>query len=357
MAAMRAPRTVLATAGALALLAGAVGTASAANSTVDLGARPVFLVASGAGPDAMTAGPVAAKASAPLLYTDPTAVPQATADYLSTYKPTAVVLVGGTAVISEAVKTSLAGAYTVSRYGGANRQETAVLLAGLAASLPTPTGPAGATGAAGPVGANGTSGAPGATGPGVAAGGTTGQVLSKVNGTDYNTTWTTPVTTSALSLATFQATAVQSFAANTYALVSFASPASHTSGATVQVPANYSGGSGGTFDTVTAPADGFYQVSGAIRMDQTNSSATGERYLALTVTGHGLSDQQVAEQSNTTAQASYNTTLSVSQTVWLYQGDYVRMRFYNNTSSTLSTTNQNYPRLSIAQLPLKQPIG
>jgi hypothetical protein len=38
-------------------------------------------------------------------------------------------------------------------------------------------GPAGATGATG------------ATGPGVAAGGTAGQILSKIDGTDYNTTW------------------------------------------------------------------------------------------------------------------------------------------------------------------------
>lgn len=45
-------------------------------------------------------------------------------------------------------------------------------------------GPQGLTGPAG------TTGATGATGPGVAAGGTTGQVLAKVDGTDYNTYWT-----------------------------------------------------------------------------------------------------------------------------------------------------------------------
>jgi hypothetical protein len=38
----------------------------------------------------------------------------------------------------------------------------------------------------------GDTGATGATGAGVATGGTTGQVLAKVNATDYNTTWVTP---------------------------------------------------------------------------------------------------------------------------------------------------------------------
>jgi len=49
-------------------------------------------------------------------------------------------------------------------------------------------------GPAGPTGATGPSGPTGATGPGVAAGGAAGQVLTKINATDYNTQWTTPST-------------------------------------------------------------------------------------------------------------------------------------------------------------------
>jgi len=55
-----------------------------------------------------------------------------------------------------------------------------------------PTGATGATGAAGADGAdgtNGTNGADGADGVGVGAGGTTGQVLAKASGTDYDTAW------------------------------------------------------------------------------------------------------------------------------------------------------------------------
>lgn len=55
-----------------------------------------------------------------------------------------------------------------------------------------PAGTTGATGPQGPAGSTGSTGAPGAAGPGVAAGGTTGQVLTKTSATDYATNWQTP---------------------------------------------------------------------------------------------------------------------------------------------------------------------
>ena len=63
-----------------------------------------------------------------------------------------------------------------------------------------PAGPEGAAGAIGPQGATGSpgaNGATGATGPGVIAGGTVGQVLSKIDATDYNTQWINPPATGA----------------------------------------------------------------------------------------------------------------------------------------------------------------
>lgn len=50
---------------------------------------------------------------------------------------------------------------------------------------------AGAPGADGPVGPTGATGATGAAGQGVPVGGTTGQVLAKIDGTNYNTQWVT----------------------------------------------------------------------------------------------------------------------------------------------------------------------
>jgi hypothetical protein len=56
---------------------------------------------------------------------------------------------------------------------------------------PGPQGPKGDTGDTGPAGAAGTNGTNGTNGQGVPAGGSTGQVLRKTNGTDYNTSWVT----------------------------------------------------------------------------------------------------------------------------------------------------------------------
>lgn len=53
-----------------------------------------------------------------------------------------------------------------------------------ATGAPGPTGPKGDTGETGPTGPAG------AAGPGVATGGTAGQVLSKIDGVDYHTEWT-----------------------------------------------------------------------------------------------------------------------------------------------------------------------
>jgi hypothetical protein len=65
---------------------------------------------------------------------------------------------------------------------------------GSATSLVGPTGetgPQGETGATGSAGTNGATGDTGPAGPGVASGGTTGQYLTKVDGTNYNTQWST----------------------------------------------------------------------------------------------------------------------------------------------------------------------
>ena len=56
------------------------------------------------------------------------------------------------------------------------------------ANYPEFIGPTGDTGPAGP------QGDPGPAGVGVPAGGTTGQVLAKASGTDYDTEWATPDT-------------------------------------------------------------------------------------------------------------------------------------------------------------------
>ena len=55
-----------------------------------------------------------------------------------------------------------------------------------------PQGPKGDTGATGATGPQGETGPAGSPGVGIPTGGTTGQVLSKASGTDYDTEWATP---------------------------------------------------------------------------------------------------------------------------------------------------------------------
>jgi hypothetical protein len=79
------------------------------------------------------------------------------------------------------------------------------------AQLSWTTPPAGATGPAGPTGPTGPTGATGATGQGVPTGGTAGQVLAKINSTDYNTTWVSPIAFKAELTSDFTTTTANTF--------------------------------------------------------------------------------------------------------------------------------------------------
>jgi putative cell wall-binding protein len=94
------------------------------------GTADLVLVATGANfPDALAASAAAAKADAPLLLVNPTAIPAATRAQLSRLKPKRIVIVGGTAAVSAAVERELARIGIVERVAGVNRFETAARLA------------------------------------------------------------------------------------------------------------------------------------------------------------------------------------------------------------------------------------
>jgi minor extracellular serine protease Vpr len=83
--------------------------------------------------DALAAAPVSATRSGPILLTEPDAVPDDTMDALADLGVTDVVLLGGTAAISEDVEAQLTDAsYEVVRKAGGDRFETAAELAQLA---------------------------------------------------------------------------------------------------------------------------------------------------------------------------------------------------------------------------------
>jgi putative cell wall-binding protein len=105
--------------------------AQVAAETHPNGASLVYIASGNSSADALAAGAAAAVANAPLLLVSHGLVPVATVQALEALAPTRVVVVGGTAAISSAVQTrirSISGA-TVDRIGGADRYETAALLA------------------------------------------------------------------------------------------------------------------------------------------------------------------------------------------------------------------------------------
>jgi len=87
-------------------------------------------VANGANyPDALSAGPAAAHRNAPLLLTEGGSLPTAVRNELIRLQPETVIIAGGTAVVSNSVKSAIdAVVDTVVRIGGANRYETSRLL-------------------------------------------------------------------------------------------------------------------------------------------------------------------------------------------------------------------------------------
>lgn len=88
----------------------------------------VAYVATGQGfPDGLAAGPAAARRGAPVLFTAPTWVPAPTLTELERLRPGRIVVVGGTGVISESVRTQLASlsAGGATRLAGADRYATA----------------------------------------------------------------------------------------------------------------------------------------------------------------------------------------------------------------------------------------
>jgi len=107
-------------------LAGATRYATAAAiSTARFAAADTVYVATGENfPDALAGAPAAAANHAPILLVTENTVPGPTARELDRLKPATTVILGGTAVVSDAVAAQLPG--TVIRLAGANRYATAV---------------------------------------------------------------------------------------------------------------------------------------------------------------------------------------------------------------------------------------
>lgn len=93
-------------------------------------ARIVYIATDADFADALVAGPPAGLENAPVLLTKPNELPAAVAAEIQRLNPDEIVIVGGTAAVSELVEQQLAAlAPTITRIGGPNRYATAAQLA------------------------------------------------------------------------------------------------------------------------------------------------------------------------------------------------------------------------------------
>ena len=141
----------------------------------------------------------------------------------------------------------------------------------------------------GDVGATGATGATGPAGPGVAIGGTAGQSLLKVDGTDYNTTWGTPAlsTASETTLATVRNATGSTLTAGQVVYINGALGNRPT---VALSQANAEATSAGTYGMVSSPiannADGTIVIAGYVANLDTSAYSDGDKlYLSPTVAG------------------------------------------------------------------------
>lgn len=193
------------------------------------------------------------------------------------------------------------------------------------------TGPAGVTGPAGPTGPQGD------PGEGVPTGGTSGQVLTKDSGTDYDTSWQTPSGGSGVfSVTSLAFTADQAIATGTVTAVTWDVEEVDTD--------NQHAASG---STVTIATTGVYRIGGQVAL---NPGSTGTRYCYIQKNG-----TDIATGGGGPAHASQHAFLSIVPFVAsLTASDVIRMVVFHTQGSSLnlrgSTWSPGASRFTVERL-------
>jgi hypothetical protein len=216
-----------------------------------------------------------------------------------------------------------------------------------------PQGPIGLTGATGPqgpiglIGPQGPTGTPGVNGQGVPTGGTTGQVLAKVNATDYNTQWVTP-SAGGSAYPNVEVSVTNTAIQNIPDLTGGTSTTVLSFSGSNNPNASLTGGNtwNGSLFTVGSTGAGWYQINSQVRgvsptgtlfsvgvlyyMDENNSvgaGKTGALYLSSIFTSGNTSE-------NVLRQASHLDTF-----IYLNAGDTLRFRAFSSSNATAANTS------------------
>ncbi len=186
---------------------------------------------------------------------------------------------------------------------------------------------------------NGATGTNGTNGQGVPTGGTTGQVLSKINATDFNTQWTTPSAGGSGAQVALIATKTsgsqvlgQADGTNTGSLITFNNQV--TSNATL---GSYNTGT----STFTVSQDGVYYIQASTRTpDAPTSSQTTNQFLYVDVDNAGINgintiitEYQPANPTNFPSGAKGKGFTSVM--LFLTAGQTINIKGFTSNSSTI----------------------
>ncbi len=209
------------------------------------------------------------------------------------------------------------------------------------------TGPMGPQGIQGPVGPVGPAGTNGTNGVGVPTGGTAGQVLAKVNGTDYNTQWVTP-SGGGSAYPNVEVSVTNTTIQNIPDLTGGTSTTVLNFSGSNNPNASLTGGNtwNGSVFTVGSSGAGWYQINSQVRgvsatgtifsvgvlyyMDRNNSvgaGKTGALYLSSIYTAGNTSE-------NVLRQASHLDTF-----IYLNAGDTIRFRAFSSSNATAANTS------------------
>lgn len=126
-----------------------IETAIAASRTGWTTSSTVILAVATDYPDALAGTPLAKKFDAPILLNPPQALDSRVLAEIKRLKANKIIILGGPAAISPAVEESLRSSLpgvTITRYGGANRYETAAIIARTLLTIPAGTASTAATG-------------------------------------------------------------------------------------------------------------------------------------------------------------------------------------------------------------------
>ncbi len=211
------------------------------------------------------------------------------------------------------------------------------------------TGPMGPQGPQGLTGPQGPAGAPGANGQGVPTGGTTGQVLAKVNATDYNTQWVTP-SAGGSAYPNVEVSVTNTAIQNIPDLTGGTSTTVLSFSGSNNPNASLTGGNtwNGSLFTVGSTGAGWYQINSQVRgvsptgtlfsvgvlyyMDKNNSvgaGKTGALYLSSIFTSGNTSE-------NVLRQASH-----LDSFIYLNAGDTLRFRAFSSSNATAANTSSD----------------